>query len=73
MFVYLVEVSADIPYPWPKRYRQEATNEGAAVSRALKEYRKDVRNRAGKAKRIIEFSLKVRKCGWVVGEEVSCG
>ena len=63
MNVYTVQVSADIPYPWPKTYRQEAANEGAAVSRALKSYRVDVRNRSGRAKKISEFSLKVRKCG----------
>lgn len=61
MVVYFVEVSADIPYPWPKVYRQEATSEGAAVSRALKAYRKDVRDRNGKAKKIVEFSLRVRR------------
>ena len=61
MNVYLVEVTADIPYPWPRRYLQKATNEGAAISRALKGYRKEVRERAGRAKRITEFSLKVRR------------
>ena len=61
MVVYFVEVSADIPHPWPKVYRQEATSEGAAVSRALKAYRKDVRDRNGKTKKIAEFSLRVRR------------
>ena len=61
MTVYSVEVTANIPYPWPKRYRQEATNEGAAVSRALKEYRKDVRARGGRGKRIEVFDITVRR------------
>ena len=61
MNVYLVEVTADIPYPWPRRYLAKATNEGTAISRALKGYRKEVRERAGRAKRITEFSLKVRR------------
>lgn len=63
MNVYLVDVAAEIPYRWAKQYRQEATSEGVAVSRALKAYRKDVRNRNGQSKKIHEFSLKVRKCG----------
>lgn len=62
MNVYSIQVTADIPYPWPKTYRQEATSEGTAISRALKAYRKDVRDRAGRAKKISEFSLKVRRC-----------
>lgn len=61
MVVYLVEVSANIPYPWPKKYRQEATSEGAAVSRALKTYRKDVRARNGRGKRIEAFDIVVRR------------
>lgn len=68
MNTYLVEVTADIPYPWPKTYRQQATNEGTAVSRALKAYRKDVRDRAGRTKKISEFSLKVRKSGRISKE-----
>ena len=61
MNVYVVDVTADIPYPWPRRYRQEATNEGVAIARALKGYRKDVRERAGRAKRIAAFSIWVRR------------
>lgn len=61
MTVYSVEVTANIPYPWPKRYRQEATSAGAAVSRALKAYRRDVRERNGRGKRIEVFDIVVRR------------
>ena len=69
MNIYMVNVSVDIPHPWPRAYRQEATSEGAAVSRTLKAYHQDVRNRNGKAKKINEFTLKVLKSGTVVNEE----
>ncbi|MDR1744227.1 MAG: hypothetical protein LBS30_00560 [Planctomycetota bacterium] len=61
MHTYLIEVTADIPYPWPKTYRQEAANEGAAVSRALKAYRIDVRNRSGHSRKMTRFNLSVSR------------
>ncbi|MCD7896392.1 MAG: hypothetical protein LUG50_06910 [Planctomycetaceae bacterium] len=65
---YIVEITADIPYPWPRSYREEATNEGAAISRALRQYRADVRNRTGRGKQIKSASVKFRNCGRVVQE-----
>jgi len=62
---YLVDVTADIPYPWSKQYEEHATNEGAAISRALKRYRKDVRNRSGRGKQITAASVKYQNCGRV--------
>lgn len=65
---YIVDVTADIPYPWPKSYEEHATSEGAAISRALRRYRKDVRNRTGRAKQITAASVKYRRCGKVEKE-----
>lgn len=71
---YIVDVTADIPYPWPKKYEEKATNEGAAISRALRRYRTDVRNRCGRAKKITAASVKYRNCGRVFeGEESNNG
>lgn len=61
MAVYVVDVTADIPYPWCRKYQQDVSSESVAVSRALKEYRRDVRNRNGQAKKITEFSIKVKR------------
>ncbi len=61
MNIYLVKVTADIPYPWPKEYAQEATNEGTAIARALKAYRVDVRKRSGRSKKIDQFSIRVSR------------
>ncbi len=69
MNLYLVEVSADIPYPWPKMYREAATNEGAAVSRALKAYRVDVRNRSGHSKKMTKFDLRVSRLSTTAEKE----
>ena len=44
-----------------REIQNTATNEGAAVSRALKEYRKDVRARGGRGKRIEVFDITVRR------------
>ncbi len=61
MNTYLVEVSAEIPYPWPRTYREEAANEGTAISRALKAYRVDVRNRSGHSKKMTKFTCRLER------------
>lgn len=58
---YQISITAEIPYPWTKEYSEVASNEGAAVSRALKRYRSDVRETRGKAKRIADFNLKITR------------
>ena len=58
---YRVSITAEIPYPWTREYNEEASNEGAAVSRALRRYRSDVRETRGKAKRITDFDLKITR------------
>lgn len=68
MYVYLVEVTADIPYPWTKSYPQEATTPGTAISRSLSQYRQDVRAQRGKAKRINDFTIKVSRQRAVVAD-----
>lgn len=58
---YRISITAGIPYPWTKEYTEQASNEGAAVSRALKQYRRDIREHRGKAKRIEGFDLKIAR------------
>lgn len=60
---YRVNITASIPYPWTQEYTEAAATESAAVSRALKHYRRDIREYRGKAKRIVEFSLKITRLG----------
>jgi hypothetical protein len=57
---YTVSISANIPYPWQRLYRYEASNEGVAASRALKEFRNDLRQARGKSKRIHDFTVNIR-------------
>ena len=66
---YIVDVTADIPYPWAKKYEENATNEGAAISRALRRYRTDVRNRCGRARKITAASVTYQNCGRIVERE----
>ena len=43
MTTYLVKVTADIPYPWDKEYRVEATGLHTALARGVKNFRKEER------------------------------
>ena len=43
MSTYLVKVVADIPYPWDKEYRVEATSLHTALARGVKFFRKEER------------------------------
>jgi hypothetical protein len=45
MTIYLVKVTAEIPYPWDKEYRVEATSLHTALSRGIKSFRKEERMR----------------------------
>lgn len=63
MTVYQVDITAEIPYPWSKTYHMEASSESAALSRAMKQYRQDVRNYLGRAKRLDKVRLDVSKRG----------
>ena len=40
---YVIEVTAALPYPVMKQYREDATNISTATARAIKQYLKDVR------------------------------
>lgn len=50
---YLIKVSAHLPYPIEKEYREEASNIGTSVNRAIKKYRKEANG-----KRIKELTIK---------------
>lgn len=43
MKIYVVRVTADIPYPIVREYTQKATNFQAAIARSITAYRKDPR------------------------------
>jgi len=43
MKVYIVNVTAYIPYPISREYTERATEFGAAISRAIRKYRSDER------------------------------
>lgn len=43
MKMYVVKVTAYIPYPITREYTEKATEFPAAISRAVREYRKDPR------------------------------
>jgi len=51
---YLVEMTANLPYPVKKVYREKASHIGTAARRAIGMYRKDVKGR-----RIKELTIKV--------------
>ena len=61
MIRWHVTVSADIPYPWDQTFVLERSNPGAAVSEAIKLYRKAVRQSKGKAKKIDDFRLRIHR------------
>ena len=52
MHKYMINIMAEIPYPWSRTYFEQATNEGTAISRALRRYRKDAKERNGRTKQI---------------------
>jgi hypothetical protein len=54
-----VEITAEIPYPWMRSFAYEATNPGTAVSRALRDYRKAVKAKLGKSKKMTSFKIVV--------------
>lgn len=58
---WLVEVSADIPYPWSRTFRVERSSAGAAASEAIKKYRKALREEKGKSKKLDELRLHIRR------------
>jgi hypothetical protein len=43
MKMYVVKVTAYIPYPITREYTQKATGFGTAISRSVRQYRKDPR------------------------------
>lgn len=43
MKLYVVKVTAYIPYPITREYTEQATDFSAAISRAVKKYRKEPR------------------------------
>ena len=53
MKTQLVSITVDVPYPATFEYRQEASNVGTAISRALKQVRKNL-----VGKRIKEYRIK---------------
>lgn len=73
MNVYLISITADIPYPWGKHYFEKASGEGPAVSRGLKRFRQDLRERFGRAKQLREFEIKVQRVRLEEAETTTTG
>jgi hypothetical protein len=53
---YLVKITAPLPYPVARDYREEASRMAVAVKRAIDKYRKDANG-----KRIKELSIKATR------------
>jgi len=58
---WLVEVSADIPYPWSRTFRISRSSAGAAASEAVKRYRKALREEKGKSKKLDDLRLHIMR------------
>jgi len=58
---WLVTVSAEIPYPWSRAFGIDRSSAGAAASDGVKLYRKAVREKVGKAKKLDTISIKVAR------------
>ena len=58
---WIVSVSADIPYPWEQTFYIEKSSPDAASSEAIKRFRKAIRKQKGKAKKLDEIRIIVRK------------
>lgn len=57
MKTQLISITVDVPYPKTFEYRQEASNVGTAINRALKQVRKDLVGRRIKEYRIKSITL----------------
>lgn len=52
MAIYVIKVTGYIPYPISREYTERASNFSAAISRAVKQYRKEDRVKGKKMKRM---------------------
>jgi len=58
MNMYLVTVTAEIPYPISKEFRMSGWDFPVAIRRAVAQYRKSLKEDRGKSKKIKSLSVK---------------
>ena len=62
MKLFEVLISVNMPYPIERRYSIEASSIDVAPGRAIKRFRREIRNR-GKSKRIGNIKIEIKNSG----------
>jgi len=58
---WLVTVTADIPYPWTRIFSVERSTAAAAASDGVKRYRKAVKEKCMKAKKLDPINIRIER------------
>jgi len=58
MSTFLINITADLPYPIEKEFRVSGWDFGTAINRAVQLYRKDLKEQRGKARKIKSIRVK---------------
>ena len=70
MVPWHVTITANIPYPWSRSFTINCTGAGTAAARAIKMYRKAIKQEKGRAKKINDFDVAIRRGKIVGGKDI---